>query len=69
MLFLGYNPFYIKGTPEPILFNPLGILLRLPSFKSFFGLFSNITMPNTPFACFVIFNPILTPITLNHCIY
>ncbi|OCK95109.1 uncharacterized protein K441DRAFT_659127, partial [Cenococcum geophilum 1.58] len=54
MLSPRYDPSGIEGTPEPTLPNPPGALLRLPSFRSFFSLFtpflpSNITVLNTPF--------------------
>ena len=64
-----YNPSYIEGTLEPTLPNFFKTLLRLLSFGSFFGFFSNITVPNTPFARSATFSPILTPTTLNHYIY
>ena len=69
-----YNPFHIKGTPEPTLPNPPGAPLRLPSFGSFFGLFApsspghipgNTTVPNTPSARSAASNPTLTPTTPN----
>ena len=48
-----YDPSGIEGTLEPTLPNPPRALLRLPSFRSFFSLFtpslpSNITILNTP---------------------
>jgi hypothetical protein len=54
MLSPGYNSSCIEGTLEPTLPNPFRALLRLPSFFSFFSLFtpslpSNITVLNTPF--------------------
>ena len=67
----GYNPSRTEGTPEPILPDPPGAPLRLPSFGSFFGLFtpslpSNITMPNTPSAYSAASSSsTLIPITLN----
>jgi hypothetical protein len=60
-----YNPSYIEGTLEPILPNPPRALLRLPSFRSFFGFFSNTTILNTPSARSAASSPTLTPTTLN----
>ena len=65
MLFLRYNPSYTEGTLKPILLNPSRAPLRLFSFGSFFGFFSGITVPNTPFTCFAVSSFTLTPITLN----
>jgi hypothetical protein len=53
MLSPRYNPSGIEGTLESTLPNPPRALLRLPSFRSFFSLFtpslpSNTTIPNTP---------------------
>ncbi|OCK99019.1 uncharacterized protein K441DRAFT_653425 [Cenococcum geophilum 1.58] len=50
MPFPGYDPSRTEGTLEPTLPDPFRALLRLPSFFSFFNFFSNITVPNTPFA-------------------
>ncbi|OCK94217.1 uncharacterized protein K441DRAFT_122822 [Cenococcum geophilum 1.58] len=60
-----YNPSYIKGTLEPTLPNPPRALLRLPSFRSFFSFFSNITILNTPSARSTASSPTLTPTTPN----
>ena len=66
MLSPGYDPSHIKETLKPTLPDPPRALLRLPSFKSFFSLFtpsspgctpSNITVLNTPFTCFVVSSP------------
>ncbi len=69
MPFPRYNPFYIKGILKPILLNFFKALLYLFSFRNFFSFFNNITIPNTPFAYFIIFNLILMPTTLNYYIY
>ena len=75
MLFPGYDPFYIEGTLEPTLLNPLRAPLYLPSFGSFFSLFtsslfSNITVLNTPSTCFAVFCSFtLISTTLNRCIH
>ena len=66
-----YNPSCIEGTLKPTLPNPPRALLRLPSFRSFFSLFtpslpSNITIPNTPSIYSTIsYSFTLTPTTLN----
>ena len=69
MPFHRYNPSYIEGTLEPILPNLFRALLCLFSFGSFFSFFSSITMLNIPFTYSTASSPILTPITLNCCIY
>ena len=66
-----YNSSYIEGALEPTLPNPLRALLRLPSFRSFFSLFTpslprNITILNTPSTrSTVSSSSTLTPTTLN----
>ena len=70
----GYDPSGTEGTPEPTLPDPPGAPLRLPSFGSFFGLFTpslpgNTTVLNTPFTYSAVFSSFtLTPTTLNCCI-
>ena len=64
----GYDPSYTEGTPESTLPNPPRALLHLPSFRSFFSFFSNITILNTPSAHSAASSPTLTPTTLNHYI-
>jgi hypothetical protein len=67
-----YDPSYIEGTLEPTLPNPPRALLHLPSFGSFFNLFtpslpSNTTIPNTPSTrSTVSYSSTPTPTTLNH---
>ena len=65
----GYNPSRTEGTPESTLPDPPGALLRLLSFKSFFGFFSGTTVPNTPFTCSTASSLTPTPTTLNRCIH
>ena len=71
MLSPRYDPSYIKGTLEPTLPNPPRALLRLPSFRNFFSLFtpflsSNITVPNIPSTrSTVSSSSTLIPTTLN----
>ena len=66
MPFLGHNPSYIKGILEFTLPDPPRALLCLPSFRSFFSLFTpsspgytpgNITILNTPSARSVVSSP------------
>ena len=61
----GYGPSHTEGTLEPILPDPAEAPLRLLSFGSFFGLFGNTTVPNTPSDCSTAFSPTPTPTTLN----
>ena len=76
-LLYGYDPSCtrLEGTLELTLPNPFRVLLCLPSFRSFFGLFapslpSNITILNTPSTRFIISSSsTLTPITLNYYIF
>ena len=69
MPFPRYNFSYIKGTLEPTLLDPPRAPLRLFNIRKNFGFFSNITIPNTPFAYFTISSLTLTPITPNHYIH
>ena len=75
MFFSRYDPSCIKGILEPTLPNPSRALLRLPSFRSFFSLFtpslpSNITILNTPSTYSTIsYSSTLTPTILNYRIY
>jgi hypothetical protein len=59
----GHDPSRIEGTLEPTLPDPSRALLRLPSFRSFFGFFGNITVPNTPSARSAASSPTPTPTT------
>ena len=65
----GYNPSRTEGTPEPTLPDPPRAPLRLPSFRSFFSFFSNITILNIPSTYSAASSPTLTPTTLNRRIY
>ena len=65
-----YDPSRIEGTLEPTLPNPPRALLRLPSFRSFFSLFtpslpSNITILNTPSIRSTASSSTLIPTILN----
>ena len=74
MPFPRYDPSRTERILKFILPNPFKALLRLPSFRSFFGLFtpslfSNITVLNTPFAYSAVSSSFtLTPTTPNRCI-
>ena len=68
MPFFGYDPSYIEKTLESTLPDPPGALVYLPSFGSFFGFFSSITVLNTPFTYSTVSSFTLTPTTLNCCI-
>ena len=68
-----YDPSYtrLEGTLEPTLPNPPRALLRLPSFRSFFSVFtsslpSNITILNTLSTLSTVSSSTLTPTTLNY---
>ena len=69
MPFFRYNPSRIKETLEFTLPDPPGALVRLSSFRSFFGFFSGITVLNTPFTYSTAFSLTPMPITPNYCIY
>ena len=64
-----YNPSCTEATLKSTLPDPPRAPLRLPSFKSFFSFFGNITVLNTPSTYSTISSPTPTPTTSNRRIY